>query len=195
MKKHCKLAVMVVALAEAGCGCVGNSARTPDEATSQSASSAPAADLRKVADDRQAAREERAAAIFALFANYLRPPRGPVEAGAALGEAEWLADCNLYEVRDIAGRTPVEVGGDGTAFCMHLFPVENGWSEWCIYLRLSGPDRSADDVRAFLRGNQNLAWRPELVEFALCHPGRNRTDQGRVERFGPEGLMVVDFGS
>lgn len=162
---------------------------------SRSASKASAADLRKSADDPRADRAVRAAAVFALFANHLKPPCGAAAASDALGEATWLAETGIGRIDLVAGLVPVEFGGDGTVYCLYLFPLKDqgGWSDWVIYLRLSGSFHSVDDLRAFFHSGKGLKDKPELVEFALCYPSPpNELFYGRVEHFGPKGLTVRD---
>src|SRR5690242_8026543 len=77
-----------------------NGTATP---VSRSASNASAADLRKAADDPRADRSARAAAVFALFANYLKPRCGTRTAGEALGDAKWLTDANPSRVIGVGG--------------------------------------------------------------------------------------------
>jgi hypothetical protein len=162
----------------------------PTGPVSRSASKASAADLRKVADDRRADRAARAAAVFSLFANHLRPPRGAAAAGEVLGDAKWLDDAKFHRVLVVAGLVPVEFPGKGPVYCLYVFPMEDGWSDWVIYLRLSG-DWKEDDLRAFLRGGKGLKGEPELVEFALCYPDRPGDLDGWVERFDLSGLRVM----
>jgi len=169
--------------------------RGPAEATSRAASKTPAKDLRKVADDPQADRAKRVKAVFALFANHLKPPCGPAAAGGVLEDAKWLTTARLYPFHVLGGWVPVEFGGDATVYSLHVFPIKDGWSDSVIYVRLTGGSgQSADDLRAFLRGGKGLIGNRELVEFALCYPPEPKPNPfGRIECFGPKGFRVV-FG-
>jgi hypothetical protein len=131
--------------------------------------------------------------VFASFANHFKPPCGAAAAREALGDAKWLDDARFYPIILVGGAVPVEFGGDGTVYCLYLFPFEDGWSDWVIYLRLSGGHRTADDLRAFLRGGKGLQRQPELVAFALCYPERSEGLAGPVEHFGPKGMTVLDW--
>ena len=165
--------------------------RPPSQPVSWSASNTSAADLRKTADDPRADRASRAAAVFALFANYMKPRCSATKAGEALGDAKWLTHSDLNQLPGIAGLIPVDFGGDGTVYCLYLFSDRDGGSDWVIYLRLSGRDHTEDDLRTFLRGGNGLKANVELLQFALCYPGKQRTlELGRTERFGPDGLVL-----
>ncbi|HJZ90907.1 MAG TPA: hypothetical protein VKE40_08545, partial [Gemmataceae bacterium] len=194
MDRRRVLAVLGAALAGAARGPTDEAKRSPAEPASRSVSRLPAADLRNAADDPKVDRADRAAAVFALFANHLKPPCGSATAGAALGDAGWLASANLYEVRTVMGMIPVEFGGGATVFCLHVLPIKDGWSDWVIYLRLSGDGRTTDDARKFLRGGLAFERKPELLEFALCYPSRKGPGTGRIERFGPKGMTVMLSG-
>ena len=81
----------------------------------------PAA-LRRVADDPRVDRADRAAAVFALFANQLAPPCQSSAAGRALGAAGWLDAATLDAVRELAGWIPVEFAFDGV-YCLRSSPA------------------------------------------------------------------------
>ena len=71
------MVALVCALVAAGFGRGDDSKRVPSGPVSRVASKASANDLRKVANDPEAKRADRAAAIVALFANHLAPPARP----------------------------------------------------------------------------------------------------------------------
>src|SRR5262249_33943240 len=125
MDRRRVLAVLGAALAGAARGPTDEAKRSPAEPASRSVSRLPAADLRNAADDPKVDRADRAAAVFALFANHLKPPCGSATAGAALGDAGWLASANLYEVRTVMGMIPVEFGGGATVFCLLVLPIKD----------------------------------------------------------------------
>src|SRR5438876_6561803 len=64
------------------------------DGSSRLKSDTTAADLRRRAEDSSAAREKRAEAIFALFANHVKPPLGAAAVGKVLAEATWLKDAD-----------------------------------------------------------------------------------------------------
>src|ERR1700693_3785272 len=116
---------------------------------------------------------EQSLAIFALFANYIKPGQTAAEIHRVLTNAAWLEHTWLYGVYDLAGWMPVEINSEDTVFCLGLFPHKKKWSDWpsasaaphgvmadtepqtdwVIYFRLSGSPRlSKEDALAFLRG-------------------------------------------
>jgi hypothetical protein len=150
--------------------------------------------LCKTAEDGQVDRANRAAAVFGLFANHLRAPCGPADAGKVFGEAKWLKDSPLNYIIGVAGLIPVGFGEDTTVYDLYLFPDQEGRSDWVIYLRLSGSYRSADEARAFLRGEKNLKGDPKLVEFALCYPDPpGEMKYGRILHFDREGMRELNW--
>jgi hypothetical protein len=165
----------------------------PTKPTSRAASKIAAKDLRKAADDPMAIRTDRVAAVFALFANHVKPTCGPVAAGEVIGDTGWLTAAHIRPIDKLAGWVPVEFGGDATVYCLHVFPIEKEWSDSVICLRLTGgAGQSADDLRAFLHGGKGLKGTRKLVEFALCYPpGPNAMGIGRIELFSPKGLRVM----
>ncbi len=150
--------------------------------------------LCKVADDPQAERADRVAAVFALFANHLKPPCGSAAAGQALGEAKWLTDAKCHPLEAFNCWLPLEFVGDATIYFLYLFPPNDGQSDSVICLQLTGgPWQTPDDLRDFLRGGKGLKGKREMVEFALCNPlGTNRMP--RIEHFGPRGRRVLREG-
>jgi len=125
-------------------------------------------ELHRIANNASVAREERAAAIFSLFAKYLQPPVGAAAVAKVLNGEKWLNEASLEVVDRVAGWVPVKMNFGDSVFCLYLFPRRDGWSDCVIYFRLSGPCRTVDEARAFLRGAGNLKDSPKLVEFALC---------------------------
>jgi hypothetical protein len=156
-------------------------------------SNTTAEDMRRRADDSSAAREKRAEAIFALFANHIKVPQGAADVAKVLAEATWLKDADLFGCYMLAGQVPVEWTLEDTVFCLHLFPRKNESPDWVIYFRLSGGSgRTIDEARAFLRGADDLKGAPKLVEFALCFPPADGKRLGRIERFSEKGIAVFE---
>jgi hypothetical protein len=76
-------------------------------------------------------------------------------------------------------------------FCLHLFPDEEGWSDWVIYFRLSGGSgRAADEALKFLRGTKGLQGDPKLLEFALCFPDE---ESRLIQQFSERGMTIFDM--
>jgi hypothetical protein len=189
------LATLAGACTGATCGHGQDAKRSHADPVSRVATQASAADLRRLADDTEAKRARRAAAVFALFANHLKGPSGAYEAGKVFGEACWLTDAGLRKVGLHAGWLPVEADGRRTAFCLRVFPVEEEQTGWTICFVLSG-DRSEAEARKFLRGDGGSGRKPDLLEFALCYPADpgKEIGRGRVEHFGPKGFRVLRPG-
>lgn len=145
-------------------------------------------------------RDERARAVFTLFAHHIRPGFSGAEVRRVLGNTAWLKDIHLYGVRELAGWSAVPLTSDGTVFTMLLFPVEMNkrWSPWGIVFRLSGKLRD-EDALAFLRG-ERTGGSPEIEEFALVYPVKRNADGGlpagekrtRIERFSRRGIHVYE---
>ena len=190
------LCLLAGIVAVALCGSIDEPKQAPERPTSRAASTVPAKLLRKAADDTQANRADRVSAVFALFANHIKPPCKPATAGEVLGDAKWLATANICAFHILAGWVPVEFGGDATVYSLHVLPIKDGWSDSVIYLRLTGGSgQMPDDLRAFLRGGKGLKGNPELVEFALCYPpGPKREVHHRLELFTHKGLSVMFDG-
>jgi len=151
-----------------------------------------AAGLRRTANDKAAPREKRAEAIFALFAEHLKPPQDAAAVGKVLAGDAWLKDINLYGVYVLGGWIPVAMTFEDTVFCLHLFPDAKGHSDWVIYFRLSGGSgRTADEALQFLRGTKGLKGDPKLVEFALCFPDADGTHL--IQQFSASGTTMFDM--
>lgn len=159
--------------------------------TSQLREKTSAAELRTVADDGTLDRRQRARSVFALFANYLRPPQAVEGMRTILGHPSWPAKARLDGVYALAGWIPVELTTKDTVFCLRLFPNQTGWSEWVVYFRLSGGrDRPVTDAEAFLSGNDGPSGAGSMQEFALCFPPSGQERVGRIERFSVKGVAV-----
>jgi hypothetical protein len=151
----------------------------------------PVERLRAIAEDKSAERRTRAKAVFSLFANYLWPPKDSSNVGAVLGTAPWLTESRLDPIQGVGGLVPLETIFDGTAFVLRLFSDKNGWSDWVIYLRLSGADaQSAVDGKSFLSGSATKPRSSMLMEFALCFPPQGKGLERRVERFTAKGIST-----
>ncbi len=136
-------------------------------------------------------REDRACAIFTLFARYIRPGASAEQVHRALANTNWMGDIDLAAITGLGGWIPID--WKDSVFSLELFPVkhyrEDG-GRWVIYLRLSGSSRPSEEALAFLRGDGGLPGEPKLEEFALCFP--SRPEQNRIERFTRRGLHVYE---
>jgi len=158
--------------------------------TSRLKSDVAAADMQRVANDRLVGRKERAEAVFSLFANHVKLPAKGSTVGDVLAADEWLDDSELEHVTSVIGLVPVRWNPDQGLYRLYLFPDGTGRSGWVIYFVLSsGSDRTANEVREFLRGAGNQAEAPEMVEFALCFHSREPNSQGWIESFDEKGMV------
>ncbi len=156
---------------------------------------------------------ERSRAIFALFANYIKPGQTAVEIHRVLIDTAWLEHVSLHGVYILAGWIQMEMNGEDTVFCLGLFPhkkwsdrpsasaTPNGLladtepqSDWAIYFGLSGSSQlRKEDALAFLQG-AHVDGNPKIVEFALCYPHPTSPGRlpGRIERFSKYGIHAYD---
>jgi hypothetical protein len=163
------------------------------ERTSRLKSDKTAADLRRIANDSSATREKRAEAVFGMFANHLKLPQDAAPVRKVLGDVAWLKDSELFGFYFLAGKVPVEMNLKDTVFAMHLFLGKKEYSDWVIFFRLSGGnEREVKEAKAFLRGDKDLAGKPQLMEFALCFPSVGDKVGGPIERFGEKGITFYD---
>ena len=158
--------------------------------------------LNVLANDSSSSREERARAIFTLFAHHIRPGSSAAEVHAVLTSTNWMASANLYAVTALGGWVPVEYTLEDSVFCMDASPadMDKQWSPWIICLRLSGIKPSGRnqeelirEALAFLSGDTRLHGNPKLVEFALCFPGQPEVGRRHIERFCRRGTHVYDW--
>ena len=156
---------------------------------------------------------ERSKAIFALFANYIKPGQTAAEVHRVLTDTAWVKGAQLFRMGDLAGSTFIEMTTEDSVFCLGLFPHKKKWSDWpsasaapqgvmaetapethwWLYLRLSGSQLQNEDALAFLRG-EPVAGNPKIIEFALClpHPTSPGRLAGRIERFSKYGIHAYD---
>jgi hypothetical protein len=150
--------------------------------------------LNKRANDPTEPQAVRARAVFALFAQYVRPGSSVDEVRRVITDNDWLREAHLEGVRVMGGKVPVEYPLEDTVFCLHLFPLdaEKKQSPWVMYFRLSGKLRDQDGL-AFLRGEKS-AGNPKLMEFALCFPASIESSDhvGRIENFSAKGTSVLE---
>jgi hypothetical protein len=173
-------------------GCTSKNAELLSEEPSRVKSSAPPAALHLIANDPSATREKRAEAVFALFANHLKPPQGAAEVGKLLSGEKWLKEAKLIGVYVLGGLIPVNCRfEEDTAFVLQLFPEKKDGNVWPIYFALSGgSERPEREAWKFLRGDKDLKGNPQLLEFALCFPANEDKPLGRIERFSAGGVAV-----
>lgn len=149
------------------------------------------------ANDLNASQEERARAIFAIFAHQLRPGASAADVRRVLANPAWVSQTHLYAADELSGWIPLELTAEDTVFAVHLFPGSSlpRQSPWVIYLRLTGKFLQYEDAVAFLKGERGN-WNPKLSEYALAFPTTSGSDTstGRVEVFSGEGIRVYGEG-
>lgn len=128
--------------------------------------------LIRIAENQHKKRDERAAAIFRLFANHLRPGDSASRFQSVFKQSKWLRESTITRITMLAGWIPIECGPN--IFCLELFPTnESKDSRWLIYFSLSGFDTSyhyggneLEFAMSFLYGDCIETVR--IVDFALC---------------------------
>ena len=168
-----------------------------DPPTSRSASKASVTDLRKTADDPRADRAARAARRVRSCSPTRAPRTGRVRV-VGFGQAGWLKAAPRPACCP-ASPDGYQSNGRLTRLCA-ASTCSHTWtgtrrggvigSSICGFVRRT--HRSADEARAFLRGEKGVRGTPELIEFALCYPEEMGVD--RIEHFGPKGMTVLPTG-
>jgi hypothetical protein len=127
----------------------------------------------RVANDPAAKRSDRAAAVFALFKQYVKPGDGLRQVRRLLRNPGWLGEAKLCYFAILGGWIPVDINGEDRTYSLHLFADSEGHSEWVIYFQLAGKSEWGqwnEDGFAFLRGNAGSKGESWVREFALCYP-------------------------
>lgn len=134
---------------------------------------------------------KKCAVIMDHLKSSLKVGMTSAEASQALGDAEWLESVHDYYIGMLGGWIPVDIGPQW-AFCMHLHPNEDEWSNHVVYFSISSPVEEGEhfppivefSIIDFLEGRvKDQAIR--LHQFALCYPGKGHGSSGRIERFPP----------
>jgi hypothetical protein len=192
----CAAAIMTLA---AGCAQYTSSTPSakmvPSRPRSILAGNADVATLNSLANDPTNSREERARAIFTIFARHLMPGVAAPDIGRVLPDKAWVQQTQLYTADLVNGWIPLAMTEDDTVFAVHLFPEagEKRVSPWVLYIRLTGRFVQYEDAVAFLRGERG-AWNPKLAEFALSFPHSSDPEKfpGRIEDYSASGLRVFE---
>ena len=72
---------------------------------------------------------ERSKAIFALFANNIKPGQTAAEVHRVLTDTAWVKGAQLFRMGDLAGSTFIEMTTKDSVFCLGLFPHKKKWSD------------------------------------------------------------------
>jgi hypothetical protein len=194
MRQLLPLAAILSVLAMLGC------AHHPAESHRQTGGTILAtndniAALNALANDPKHSQEERARAVFTLFAHHVQPGASATDLRHVFTNPSWVQQTHLYAGEDLTGWIPVEITADDTVFAIHLFPEgkDARWSPWIIYVRLTGRFLQYEEAVNFLKGERS-SWNPKLAEFALCYPNSSepRKFPGRIETFSGEGIRVYE---
>jgi hypothetical protein len=133
----------------------------------------PGEGLNRLADDRDANRSDRAAAVFALFKEHIKPGDGLWQMQRVLRNTDWVDEAKLYYFAIFGGFIPVDCTFEDRTYSLHLFADNEGQSEWVIYFQLAGKSEFGkwyEDGVAFLRGKPGSCGGSVIKEFALCYP-------------------------
>ena len=175
--------------------CVGTG--TISSLPSSTATKLPREELNRIADDPTATRDERAAAVFALFKRHIKPGDNAGQVRRVMGEAKWVDEAKIYPFTGGAfgGHIPVELNFEDETYSLHLFPDTEGISNWVIYFVLAGRSESTkciEDAFAFLRAGAGSKGEGRLKEFALCYPdGETDITKKRKPRLFVAGLALI----
>lgn len=144
--------------------------------------------LNEIAEDETISAEGRAAAVYSLFAHYLKPTADGATVRQVIKATNWLKDASLSEVVIMGGRFPIQGSPGDTLFTVQLF--KDRAERWLIYLCLTGKG-TALDARAFFEGPCNASNFSSISAFTLCYPHPYRQGgMGREEMFTKRRLIV-----
>lgn len=181
-----RFSTILVLLAFFGWGCAHRSTQpnTSSYRTDQSIT-----ELNRIANSQELDTDQRAKAVFALFANF-------VHAGQAQSlddvfiDTGWFVESTLHPYGILGGSLPIGMGdGDSTAFGLFLFPKSS--SGWTVFFRLSGPSLSKEQGWRFFNGeSQSLT----IEEFCLRHHSRpSETRFDYYEHFSKKGMRAFNM--
>jgi hypothetical protein len=161
--------------------------------------------LNKKANDTAEYEEERARAIFTLFARYITLPCSAAEFRRVMTNTDWLTNSELYKVGAYFGWYPIDPKPGETLFVLYPFPQGANHSNkrpslWGICFTLTdSPSRDPlaqsmekKDAIAFFSGNKSRGRELTMREFALCYPHSVFPSRllGRIEVFSPKGIRA-----
>ena len=194
MRIACSMFAVLVAVLPTGCAHSPTSLSWGDHSALPFGESV--ASLNAVVASSASSPDEKAKAIFTLFAQHIRPGSTAEQVHSVVMDTNWMASAYVYGVGALGGSVPVELTPDDSVFILLLFRESRPANPWHICFRLSGKGssgsiRSDEEASAFLRGDTTLQGSPRLLEFALCFPDATEY-HGRIERYGPKGIHVYE---
>ena len=133
----------------------------------------PSERLNRLANDPTVRRPDRAAAIFALFKQHIKPGDSLRQVRRVLRNSSWVEEAKLYYFAFLCGWIPVDINLEDRTYSLHLFADRLGHSEWVIYFQLEGGSdwgKWNEDGIAFLQGKAGARGESKIKEFALCYP-------------------------
>lgn len=133
----------------------------------------PGEGLNRLADDPKAKRSDRAAAVFALFKDHIKPGDGLWQMQRVLRKTGWVGEAKLYYFAILGGYIPVDFNWRDRTYSLHLFADNEGQSDWVIYFQLAGESEWGkwhEDGIDFLRGKPGSSGASVIKEFALRYP-------------------------
>ncbi len=133
----------------------------------------PEEKLNRVANDSTVNRAERAAAVFALFQQFIKPGDSLRQVRSVLRNTAWVGEAHLSYFLMLSGWIPVDMNFKDRTYCLQLFADNQGNSEWVIYFQLAGDsefNKWDEDGIAFLCGKVGSKGESRIKEFALCYP-------------------------
>ena len=139
----------------------------------------PGANFIRLANDPTAKRSDRAAAVFALFRQYVKPGHSLRQVHKILRDTAWVKEAKL-QFYWLADYLPVDCNFEDRSYALRLFADNQGQSDWVIYFQLAGKSEEGkwvDDGVAFLCGKAGSKGESWLKEFVLYSP------DGKIEGF------------
>ena len=197
MSRLCLLSLLLPGLAILASGCAHDRERWDDGSIAKnvSFSGENIAALNGVANDPAKGQEDRARAIFVLFARFVHPGCSSTEVRKVLTDVSWLRSSSIQAVRCYGGWGPITGSLGDSIFKVYPFPgaFDLRSSQWCVQLSLSGDLREADAM-AFLSGDPSISPSVRMGEFALCYPPSLAPGHslGRFEVFSTRGIHVYN---
>lgn len=129
--------------------------------------------------------------VFDQFRENARIGMTSVQFASAVN-TEWVEQARIMPIVVLGGEIPIDFRPESSiCYCIHLYPNEEDWSNYVIYLRISRPhdlraEEYADFGKQFLKG---AATQDSVVleQFALCPPGKTLQEASPTERFPKDG--------
>jgi hypothetical protein len=123
--------------------------------------------LLAIACDANQGQDARGEAVFRLFSDHVPANADATTVRQVFADCDWIAESTIFELDFQSGQGhPLWVKQAGTLFRLDLFTL-GGPSDWIVYVRLSGSQHSATEVRQFFSPRAASDPGMRLQEFAL----------------------------